>query len=98
MISSMGPEVNPTITPASTDVSMALAAHKLTQLLKLARDGSNWPTYQEKILNTIRALKLCHNLAGTALKPAELIQKGKKFYKPGVKTPLTADDPMMYED
>ena len=75
-----------------------MAAHKLTQLPRLARDGSNWPIYQEKILNTIRARKLCRNLAGTVLKPAELIQKGEKFYKPGVETPLTADDLMIYED
>ena len=89
----MGPEINPTITPTSADVYMA--AYKLTQLPRLARNGLNWPTYQEKILNAIRAWKLCHNLAGTALKLAELIQKGKKFYKPGVKTPFTANDLMI---
>ena len=48
----MGPESEMTSPDAST------SAIKLTQLPKLARDGENWLTYQEKVVNAIKARKL----------------------------------------
>jgi hypothetical protein len=70
----MGPAAEMATPDAST------SAIKLTQLPRLARDGENWLTYQEKVVNAIKARKLCRHLTGTARKPAELIEKDDGFY------------------
>ena len=55
---------------------MSTSAIKLMQLPKLAHDGENWLTYQEKIVNAIKARKLCRHLTGTTqIKPTSTHQE-----------------------
>ena len=70
----MGPATNMS-TPDATS-----SAIKLTQLPKLARDGENWLTYQEKVVNAIKARKLRRHLTGTARKPVDIVEKEGKFF------------------
>jgi hypothetical protein len=54
----MGPVAEMSTTTHDTSTS----AIKLTHLPKLARDGENWLTYHEKVVNAIKARKLCRHL------------------------------------
>ena len=74
-----------------TEVSTDSSTIKVTSLPKLAADGSNWTTYQDCIINTIKAKGLHQHLIGTAHKPEELEEWTGKFYKPETTLPLTDD-------
>ena len=62
---------------------------KVTQLPKLASDGENWLTYQERVTNAVTARGLCCHLVGTALRPAPVTEDKGKFYLPSSKEPLS---------
>jgi hypothetical protein len=64
---------------------------KVTQLPKLASDGENWLTYHARVLNAATARGLRRHLVGTALRPADLVEKaGKFFLSASAETPLSA--------
>jgi hypothetical protein len=64
----MGPAAEMATPDAST------SAIKLIQLPRLARDGENWLTYQEKVVNAIKARKLRRHLTETARKADRLVR------------------------
>ena len=64
---------------------------KVTQLPKLASNGENWLTYQERVTNAATARGLCRHLVGTVLRPLDPVEKDGKFFLPGTITAL-ADD------
>ena len=74
-----------------TKVSTDSLNIKVTSLPKLAADGSNWITYQDHIVNAIKAKGLHRHLLGTVCKPEELEEWTRKFYKPEIMLPLTDD-------
>ncbi|KAG6899256.1 hypothetical protein C0993_011933 [Termitomyces sp. T159_Od127] len=47
----------------------------------LAADGSNWPTYQERITNAVTLKKLRRHLMGTAHKLVALVEHEGSFYR-----------------
>jgi len=75
----MGPASDTMTTDMSA--SDSFSALKVT-LPRLAKNGENWLTYQEKVTNAIMARNLRRHLTGTAKQPADLIKdKDGKFYK-----------------
>src|SRR6266550_3361090 len=64
---------------------------KVTQLPKLASDGENWLTYQERVSNAAAARGLRRRLVGTALRPSTVVEKGGNFFLPSSTDPLSAD-------
>ena len=77
-----------------TDVSTDSASTiKVTSLPKLAADGSNWTTYQDRVTNAIKAKGLRRHLSGTARKPEDLEERTSgEFFKPGAQSLLTDDE------
>ena len=74
------------------EVSTDSSTIKVTSLPKLAADGSNWTTYQDYIVNAIKAKGLCRHLIDMACKPEELEEWTRKFYKSKTMLPLTNDE------
>jgi len=73
-----------------TDVSTDSASTiKVVSLLKLTSDGSNWTTYQDHVVNAIKAKGLRCHLSGTVCKPDNLEECDGKFYKPRTMSALT---------
>ena len=64
---------------------------KVTQLPKLASNGENWLTYQERVTNAAAARGLRRHLVGTALKPSSVIERDGRFYLPSSTDPLSED-------
>ena len=64
---------------------------KVTQLPKLASDGENWLTYQERVTNAATARNLRRHLLGTALQPSSVEERDGEFFLPGSTTALSAD-------
>ncbi|KAG5721572.1 hypothetical protein E4T56_gene13059 [Termitomyces sp. T112] len=62
------------------DVTYDISSTKLT-VPKLTADGSNWPTYQERVTNAVISKKLRRHLTGTARKPAALVEREGNFYE-----------------
>jgi gag-polypeptide of LTR copia-type len=54
----------------------------LLSLPKLHSDGSNWTTYQERVINTLTSKGLKRHVLGTARKPVGLVEMDGNHYKP----------------
>ena len=65
---------------------------KVTQLPKLASDGENWLTYQERVTNAAAVRGLRRHLLGTALRPQSLVERNGGFYLSGSTAKLSEDD------
>ncbi|KAG6891809.1 hypothetical protein C0993_006257, partial [Termitomyces sp. T159_Od127] len=72
------------------DFTYDLSSTKLT-VPALAADGSNWPTYQERVTNAVTSKKLRRYLTGTARKPAMLIERDGSFVRDN-KSPAPLSD------
>jgi len=79
----------------STDSTSTI---KVTSLPKLAADGSNWSTYQDHVVNAIKAKGLRRHLLGTVHKPEDLEERNRGFFKPKTESPLTDDQLEAHEN
>ena len=71
---------------------------KVTNLPRLAEDGSNWVTYKERILNNLTSKGLMRHIRGTARQPVQLIERNGSFYRPNELSPLSDEDLEKHED
>ncbi|RDB27836.1 Retrovirus-related Pol polyprotein from transposon TNT 1-94 [Hypsizygus marmoreus] len=65
---------------------------------KLASNGSNWPTYSARIMNTLTSKKLRRHVIGTARQPEELQERNGSFYKEQMLNPLSDKELEEHED
>jgi len=70
----------------STDSASTI---KVISLPKLTSDGSNWTTYQDRIVNAIKAKGLRRHLSGTVHKLDDLEECDGEFYKPRTMSAFT---------
>jgi hypothetical protein len=61
-------------------------------------DGSNWPTYQERVLNTLTSKGLKRHVLGTAHKPEVPVEHNGSFYYQNSMNPLTDEELEKNED
>ena len=73
------------------DMSESLST-QITSLPKLQPNGSNWSTYQERVLNTLTSKGLKRHVMGTAQKLVVLTERNGDYYKPGQLAPLSDKD------
>ncbi|KAF8156066.1 hypothetical protein B0H34DRAFT_659125, partial [Crassisporium funariophilum] len=68
-------------------------------LPKLASDGSNWPTYKDRIINALTSKKLRRHVIGSALKPKEPTKgESGQLYQSGSLVPMSDAEIEKYED
>ena len=78
--------------PADISDMSSTTNNQVLNLPKLRSNGSNWSTYQERILNYITSKGLKWHLLDTVKKPVELREQDGLFYK-GIKPdPLTEEE------
>ncbi|KAG6887194.1 hypothetical protein C0995_000514 [Termitomyces sp. Mi166 len=66
---------------------------------KLASDGSNWTSYQERIINAIMSKKLHRHVIGTTRKPVALVEHdGSFFWDDNLLLPLSDKQLEEHED
>jgi len=74
--------------PADISINSA-STIKVISLPKLTSDGSNWTTYQDCVVNAIKAKRLHRHLSGTVRKLDDLEECDGEFYKPRTMSALT---------
>jgi len=81
-----------------TDMSSTSTSIQIASLPKLLSDGSNWPTYQECVLNTLTSKGLKRHVLGTAHKPEVPVEHNGSFYYQNSMNPLTDEELEKNED
>ena len=84
--------------PADISDMSSTTNNQVLNLPKLCSDGSNWLTYQERILNYVMSKGLKRNFLGTAQKLVELTEQSGSFYKGTNHDPLTEEEIEEHED
>ena len=84
--------------PGSTSNMSSSSSVKVTNLPRLAEDGSNWVTYKERILNNLTSKGLMRHIRGMARQPVQLIERNGSFYRPNELSPLSDEDLEKHED
>jgi predicted GIY-YIG superfamily endonuclease len=78
--------------PADISDMSSTTNTQVLNLPKLRSDGSNWSTYQERILNYVTSKGLKRHLLDTTRKPVELREQDGLFYKGITPDPLTEEE------
>ena len=78
--------------PATPQDMSEGSSTQITSLPKLQPDGSNWTTYQERVLNTLTSKGLKRHVMGTARKPVALSEMNGDYFKPGRLAPLSDEE------
>ena len=71
---------------------------KISNLPRLAEDGSNWVTYKERILNNLTSKGLMRHVRGMARQPVQLTERNGSYYRLNELSPLSDEDLEKHED
>lgn len=78
--------------PAADNITNMSSTSTSIQITKLLSNGSNWPTYQECVLNILTLKGLKRHVLGTACKPEVPVEHNGSFYYQNSINPLTDEE------
>jgi hypothetical protein len=84
--------------PGSSSNMSSSSSVKITNLPRLAEDGSNWVTFKERIINNLTLKGLMRHVRGTAHQPVQLTEHNGSYYHPNELSPLSDEDLEKHED